>query len=152
MTNRRQFSDLTETQKHELMSASNLFKRTLTRVFGDEDGMEIWNDIASNVLGDLVKQQLINLITQKYTDNIVIKGLIPNISTNHVAAIKAIRTVTGLGLKDAKHLSDVACMGKEVEIKIVQSYTAWGGEVVEVPFGAREIAVRELVNAGFNAN
>lgn len=79
------------------------FMRSITEAYGPEEGLRLWDTIASTLDPDVKAQVFFAMITGQYTTTIVIPA---QQTPNRVGAIKAIRSVTGLGLKEAKDLSD----------------------------------------------
>lgn len=86
------------------------FMRSITECYGHEDGMKLWDQIAS-VLDPSVKGEIFfALLTGQHADRMNI-SCEANVD-NRVAQIKAIRMATGLGLKEAKDISDEMIQGK----------------------------------------
>jgi hypothetical protein len=86
------------------------FMRSITECYGPDDGMKLWDQIAS-VLDPSVKGEIFfAMLTGQHADRLNI-SCESNV-TNRVAQIKAIRVATGLGLKEAKDISDEMVTGK----------------------------------------
>lgn len=97
---------LPEEHKTAIISNGLNFMRSITEAYGAEQGMELWDQIAS-VLDPEVKGQIFfAMITGNYNDRIELKGVAAHGQHNAVACIKSIRTFTGLGSKDAKDMYD----------------------------------------------
>lgn len=95
----------------EIIQSGLAFMRSITEAYGAEEGMKLWDGIASTLDPDVKAQVFFAMITGQYTSQIIL----PTQRTpNKVMVIKAIRTVTGLGLKEAKDLSD------EMEIRPIR--------------------------------
>lgn len=97
--------------KGEIIQTGLQFMKSITEAYGAEEGMKLWEGIASTLDPDIKAQIFFAMITGEYTTQIVLPA---QRTPNKVGAIKAIRTVTGLGLKEAKDLSD------ELEYKSVK--------------------------------
>lgn len=81
------------------------FLESLTRHYGTDKGMEIWEKMGE-VLGSEVKGKIFfNLITRGSSDRVRIRR---GDCTQAVSVIKAIRTATGFGLKEAKDAWDMS--------------------------------------------
>jgi hypothetical protein len=84
------------------------FIRTITEAYGSDKGMELWDTIASTLDPDVKGQIFFAMITGEYQNklHISVRQPGPGQSFYAVPAIKAIRTVTGHGLKEAKDMVD----------------------------------------------
>ena len=89
--------------KADVIQCGLAFMRSITEAYGAEEGMKLWDAIASTLDPNVKAQIFFAMITGQYTNTIVIPA---QLQSNRVSVIKAIRSVTGLGLKDAKDLSD----------------------------------------------
>jgi ribosomal protein L7/L12 len=90
------------------------FVRVITEAYGAEKGMELWEQIAAVLDPDIKGEMFFAMLTNNFGNKLRVMGVVQN----RVAAIKAIRTVTGLGLKEAKDASDLMQMGQTVELTI----------------------------------
>lgn len=98
-----------EDHKTAIITNGLHFMRSITEAYGNEQGLELWEQIAS-VLGPDVKGQIFfAMITGTYNDRIYLKGINSNHVSNAVACIKEIRNWSGLGLKEAKDMYDRLC-------------------------------------------
>lgn len=106
--------------KHEIITSGMQFMRAITEAYGAEEGMQLWDTIASSLDPDIKGQIFFAMITGTHNDTIVLKpGLAGSgVATNRVAAIKEIRTWTGMGLKEAKDTSDMVEAGRTVKITV----------------------------------
>lgn len=94
--------------------------RAITEAYGSEEGMKLWDTIANTLDPDIKGKIFIALLTGEYNDQLIIR-LDINIYrgiVNRVEGIKAIRTVSGLGLKEAKEIHDNLALGKTEKITI----------------------------------
>lgn len=109
--------------------------RSLSLAYGAEKGMELWDQISS-VLGPDIKGKIfLSLLTGQFNDRISVSTRYTPPGANKVTMIKAIRSATKLGLKEAKDLCDAMALGQEVEIEVEPAH--------------RERAISELRLAGF---
>lgn len=123
-----------EEHKTEIVQTGIGFMRSITTAYGSDEGMKLWDTIASTLDPDIKGSIFFAMITGEYNDRITITSSQPG--ANRVAMIKAIRVVTGLGLKEAKDLSDIQLTGKSITLTVNPK--------------ERISALRELRNAGFN--
>lgn len=101
--------------KESVISAGLEFMRSITECYGTETGMKLWDDIASTLGNDVKGEVFFAMISGEYTTKLKVSGTV----NDRIASIKAIRSFTGLGLKEAKDLSDEMQSGKTVYIKIL---------------------------------
>ncbi len=102
--------------KGQIISAGMHFMRAITEAYGAEDGMRLWDTIASTLDPDVKGEIFFAMITGEYNDRIHVSKIGPD----RVATIKAFRNVDKrrLGLKEAKDLSDLCQMGKVIVLEI----------------------------------
>ncbi len=94
------------------------FLESLTRYYGAEKGMEVWNKMGE-ALGDEIKGKVFfSMLTGENSSRIRIQQ---GTCTEPVAAIKAIRSATNYGLKDAKDAWDLSGV-KPVTLEIADRY------------------------------
>ena len=101
--------------KAEIIQSGMNFMRAITEVYGTDEGMKLWDTIASTLDPDIKGQIFFAMLTGEYNNIITINSHQPG--ANRVVMIKAIRTVTGLGLKEAKDLSDTLNSGKTIKLE-----------------------------------
>ena len=92
--------------KEEVIHTGIAFMRSITLAFGADAGMELWDTISSTLDPDVKGAIFFSMLTGESGNRITIRDYERNVS-NKVAIIKAIRGCTGLGLKEAKDLSDI---------------------------------------------
>jgi hypothetical protein len=99
---------LPEEHKTAIITDGMQFMRTITEAYGAETGMQLWETIANTLDPEVKGQIFFAMITGEYNSKLHIsyKHVTPGQSSNAVAAIKAIRTVTQCGLKEAKDMWD----------------------------------------------
>lgn len=102
--------------KSPIIGAGLHFMRAITEAYGADEGMRLWDNIASTLDPDLKGEIFFAMITGAYTDRIHVS----KIGHDRVATIKAFRTFDKrrLGLKEAKDLSDLCQMGKVITLEI----------------------------------
>ncbi len=116
------YAELSESQKSELLYASSNLLKAVTSIWGPEQGMVLWDKIAEGLGDDLKGALFFDIITGNVTKgSVVLVKIDPNY---FVAAIKAVRCATGMGLKEAKDLCDIVRAGKEVVIDVIPAARA----------------------------
>ena len=136
--------------KQEVVQSGISFMRAITLAFGTETGLELWDTIASTLDPDVKGAIFFSMLTGEDGDRITIRGTQGN-GSNKVAVIKAIRSVTGLGLKDAKDQSDIlrAGGGWNHATGTQAPYSAGRPITVKIQDGMkRQVCVHELQQAG----
>lgn len=100
--------------KEPIISAGLEFMRSITECYGSEKGMQLWDSIASALGKDVKGEIFFAMVSGEYTSKLRLGGNVGD----RIASIKAIRTYTGLGLKEAKDLSDLMQEGKTILITL----------------------------------
>lgn len=114
-----------------------MFMRSVTAIYGSEKGMELWDSIATTIGDDLKGDLFFGMMTGKYSMHGV--TFVSFTHTNdYVSVIKAVRTASGYGLKEAKDFCDEVRAGKQ--------------KVLEVSGNAREVLLRSLSGFGVVAH
>lgn len=103
--------------KQRVISSGIDFLRVITEAYGSDEGMKLWDTISSTLDPDLKGQIFCAMLTGEYNDHIRITG-VTNYGNNKIPIIKEIRNSAGLGLKEAKDLSDLLFDGKTIEIRV----------------------------------
>lgn len=121
--------------RQDVIQSGINFIRSITEAYGSEDGMRLWENIASVLDPEIKGQIFFALLTGEYNGVVVLTGSVA--SANKVALIKAVRSVDirRLGLKEAKDICDNLWSGKPQKL--------------EVDPKNRNTVVRELRDAGF---
>lgn len=119
--------------KEDIIQSGINFMRSITEAYGSDEGMKLWDNIASVLDPDVKGQIFFALLTGEHNDRITITGCANH--ANKISMIKAIRTVTGFSLKDAKDSLDNMLEGKPQRLKIDPKQ--------------RSRCLNELRNAGF---
>lgn len=120
--------------KQDIIQSGINFMRSITEAYGTDEGMKLWDGIASVLDPDVKGQIFFAMLTGEFNGIITISSFQPG--SNRIALIKAIRAVSGLGLKEAKDLSDDLSSGKSIKINCNPKQ--------------RAAALSELRSVGFN--
>jgi hypothetical protein len=104
----------------QLLQSGIHFMRSITEAYGSEEGMRLWDAIASTLDPDIKGKIFIALLTGEYNDQLTLQIDMVKYRghVNRVEGIKAIRMATGLGLKEAKDIHDNLALGKVEKITI----------------------------------
>lgn len=94
---------MTKAEQETIVSAGIDFMKTITDIYGAESGIDVWNNIADNVGSDFKGAVFFTLLAGGIHNEITLTEID---HANAITSIKAIRTATGLGLKDAKDAFD----------------------------------------------
>ena len=105
-----------EEHKDAIIANGMHFMRSITEAYGAEEGMRLWETIAGTLDPDVKGQIFFAMITGTHNNRIVLRRVGAN--TDRVARIKEIRNWTGLGLKEAKDLSDMVELGKPMSLTV----------------------------------
>ena len=124
-----------EHHAHNVIQSGIFFMRSITTAYGSDEGMKLWDTISNTLDPDIKGRIFFAMITGDYEDSITVYfKQITN--PNKVSMIKAIRTVTGDGLKEAKDkVDDFLMFGKPLTLKCSPD--------------KRAASIQELHNAGF---
>jgi len=92
-----------ELRNRELMIRESIaFMQTVTQVYGEAKGEEMWDTIVSTLDPSVKRQILMTMLKGNYATGIQLRGFYGQ--PKKVLAIKMVREVTGLGLKEAKDI------------------------------------------------
>lgn len=120
--------------KEDVIQSGINFLRSITEAYGNDEGMQLWENIAKILDPDVKGQIFFALLTGQYNGIINIHSSVPN--ANKVWRIKALRAVANLSLKEAKELCDTLDSGKAIKLNVDPK--------------TRNSALSELRNAGFH--
>lgn len=123
-----------EEHKASVINNGILFMRSISEAYGADEGMRLWDTIASTLDPDIKGQIFMSMITGEFMDRVALKGVQNH--ANAVACIKEIRGWTGLGLKEAKDMYDRVKYSNRVE-------------QIKVKHEVFDRAVTSFRNAGF---
>lgn len=109
---------MSEENRRQLISDGIAFMRSISDQYGTETGLQLWDRICE-VLDPNVKGEIfIAMLTGDTRAKLTISCSPHQYPTYRILHIKAIREVTGLGLKEAKDLSDLMVNDQPVSITI----------------------------------
>lgn len=113
-----------EEHKGQILNSGIGFIRDITEAYGADKGMELWEQIASVLDPDVKGEIFFAMLTGHQAGKIAIRGYWPG--SDFIRLIKAIRTVGGMSLKEAKDLADQLRLGQTVwiDVKTVGSMSA----------------------------
>jgi ribosomal protein L7/L12 len=100
--------------KEAIICSGIEFMKSITECYGSDEGMKLWDSIADTLDTSVKGEIFFAMISGQYTTTVRAGGSV----NDRVASIKTIRTYTGLGLKEAKDLSDEMQSGKTVTLKL----------------------------------
>ena len=120
--------------KEDIIQSGINFMRAITEAYGTDEGIKLWDTIASTLDPDIKGQIFFAMLTGDYNGIINVASF--QQGSDRVWRIKSIRAVTGLGLKEAKDLSDMLDSGKAIKLNVNPKQ--------------RQEALSELRNAGFH--
>ena len=102
--------------KEDIIQSGINFMRSITEAYGTDEGMKLWDTIATTLDPDVKGQIFFAMLTGDY--NSIIKVSSFQQGSDRIKRIKTIRVVTGHGLKEAKDLSDLLDAGKQIQLNI----------------------------------
>lgn len=102
--------------KQDIIQSGINFIRSITEAYGTDEGIRLWENIANVLDPDIKGQIFFALLTGEYNGIITISGCAAH--ANKVAMIKAVRSVSGLGLKEAKDICDEMLCGKPQRLNV----------------------------------
>ncbi|MCX7594403.1 MAG: ribosomal protein L7/L12 [Fischerella sp.] len=118
--NNFQFDNLSKEQQDQIIIDGIQFMRTITEIAGEEHGMNLWNGIVDTLDPSVKGAIFFALITGHTGSRIRIRyANSDRFTVDRIEVIKAIRSATGLSLKEAKDLSDLA-FDQQVEINNIR--------------------------------
>ena len=126
-----------EDKRASLINDGIHFLRAVTDCYGAEEGMRLWDRIASELDPKLKGEIFFAILcgSQGNRINLSVANLTDGLNSK-IMMIKTLRTVTGMGLKEAKDIVDLLLIGHSETITINVD---------------RNQAIRELRSAGFRA-
>jgi len=122
--------------KEDIIQSGINFMRSITEAYGTDEGMKLWDAIATTLDPDVKGQIFFAMLTGDYNGVVNITGHNPG--ADRVRMIKTIRSVDkrGLRLKEAKDISDYLSNGQMIKL--------------EIDPAVRHMALSELRRAGFH--
>jgi hypothetical protein len=100
-----------EDYKEEIVQNGIQFMRSITEAYGSDEGLRLWDTIASTLDPDVKGQIFFAMLSGHYQGRILITAIRRDASMSHtginrVNMIKALRNATGWGLKESKDAID----------------------------------------------
>lgn len=107
-----------EEHKTAVISSGMHFMRAITEAYGAEEGMSLWDTIASTLDPDIKGEIFFAMITGTYNNRIRMDSV--DKYADKIAVIKTIRTfdTRRLSLKEAKDISDELFSGKTLQLEV----------------------------------
>jgi len=105
-----------EQHKEDILQHGINFIRSITEAYGGDEGMKLWDSIASVLDPDVKGQIFFALLTGDFNGQITISDYKTN--SDRIFRIKAIRFVASLGLKEAKDLDDALVSGRTIKLNV----------------------------------
>jgi len=104
--------------KQEIIQSGINFMRSITDAYGTDEGMKLWDSIASVLDPDVKGQIFFALLTGEYNGIVILTG--HKAYADKISMIKAVRTVDTrrLTLKEAKDLCEDLMNGKPQKLYI----------------------------------
>jgi ribosomal protein L7/L12 len=107
------YDDLDQDQRSELVEAGITFMKALTKFWGIDEGQKFWEAMA-NVIDPGIKNDIfLRMLTSEGVGRITIQTVNAH---RMIETIKAIRSITGLGLKESIDIIDMVSCGRSAEI------------------------------------
>lgn len=100
--------------KQSIINTGVDFIRAITECYGSEDGMKLWDQIAQTLDPSVKGDIFFAILCGTGGKTLHVSGIVPD----RIAAIKAIREVTLLGLREAKDLHDDMQSGGKVRLDL----------------------------------
>ena len=96
-----------EDHKDDVIATGLQFMRAITEAFGTETGLELWDTIAQTLDPDVKGQMFFAMLTGQMPGRIRVSGIRQDHMGRKVEQMKAIRAVSGWGLKESKDAMDL---------------------------------------------
>lgn len=101
-----------EAHKAEVINSGIIFMRSITEAYGADEGMKLWDAIASTLDPDVKGQIFFTLLVGDYRGEIRVLGMTKQAGQdNFINIIKLFREITNWGLKEAKDAADLVRSG-----------------------------------------
>ncbi len=105
-----------EQYKEDIIQSGINFMRSITEAYGSDEGMKLWDTISSVLDPDIKGEIFFALLTGEYNGQVTLSSYQPG--SDRIWRIKSIRVATGLGLKEAKDLSDALDAGRSIKLNV----------------------------------
>lgn len=108
---------ISEQDKEHVLNSSIEFIRAITKIYGSEEGMKMWETISNTIDPEIKGKVFFKLLVGDYSGDITITNF--NNPYHKVSFIRVLRTydTRNLGLKEAKDMCELL-MDKQTQIKI----------------------------------
>jgi hypothetical protein len=114
-----EFALLPDTTQNDLLESGMMFMKSITEAYGADTGMQLWDTIASTLDPEIKGQIFFRMLTSGGPNHITLMSSQARSLGQFIAFIKAIRMVTGMGLKEAKDVCDLVEAGKQQKIRLL---------------------------------
>lgn len=111
---------MTNDERNSIISSGLNFMRTITEVYGADEGMRLWETIADTLDPNLKGEIFFAMVAGTHDDTIVLRG-VNHVNLDRVRCIKEVRNWTGFGLKEAKDACDSVYSGATVRLTVKPS-------------------------------
>ena len=136
-----------ERKRTNFIQESISFMQAIIAEYGEEKGEQMWDTIITTLDPSVKRQMLMMMLTGNLCNKIVIRGFVGE--PKKVAAIKAVREVTGLLLKEAKNIIDeVYGYTQNKSFSPNQIHKGESAVEIEVDAESRREAIKILEAAG----
>lgn len=108
--------DISDEQMDMIVSDSIAFIRSITTVYGSDQGMKLWETIADTLDPSIKGKTFFAMLTGSHEDRVTLSGYVAG--TNKITCIKIIRQYTGMGLVESKNAYESTEYGQKVQIKV----------------------------------
>ena len=110
-------TDISTEHMDAVISDGIAFLRSITTAYGSDEGMKLWDTIASTLDPNIKGKIFFSMLTNTHEDRVTLSGAVAG--TNKINCIKIIRQYTGLGLAEAKNAYENAGdYGSKVVLKV----------------------------------
>jgi hypothetical protein len=113
------FNDLPASSQSDLIYTGISFIRAVTDAYGSDTGMQLWDTIASTLDHEIKGQIFFSMLTGASLNNLILESSTSKSRGQFVEFIKNVRSVTGLGLKEAKDICDLVEEGRPQKITLI---------------------------------
>lgn len=114
--------------KQDVVKNGLAFVRAITNCYGAETGMALWSQIAEvldpNVKGEMLFAMIIGGESDTVVDAVTVDHIAPSKLNNTLRMVRAIRTVTGCSLQEARNQVDLLRMNVPVTLTVLPGTAA----------------------------
>ena len=109
---------LDEAVRDTIVVSGLQFMRSITEAYGADHGMQLWDTISDTLGNNLKGEIFFRLLTGDGSTKITVLFSRSKPSNEFIAYIKAVRSYTGWGLKEAKDFCDLTESGKQMSMPV----------------------------------